>query len=258
MSNISSLLEKLDNSLGKNKRKNKIDYKELAELKKKNFMKLKDGKNNVVFVSPISGTDPFTFWHYHNGLQEVAYYSVPCDAGNKNESCIICDTVESLQKEDYEGNKHIWYPIIAKTEFYAPVINVESESTIAEGLKWLRVSKTVMTQLTEWLRNLEGDDKEFFDDEEPQKVIITYNKSLAPADQYKLDKKNYKGFSDQQLADWRGELKPVADYILSKSQNETKKIVDEYFERIANEVATKSTDEAAQDVASGKLDKFKK
>jgi hypothetical protein len=264
MSKIESLLGKLDSALGKKKATTggRIDYKALAAEKAKRFLKLKEGKNNIVFVCPEGSEDPFQFWGYHNNLQEVSYYSVPCDLFNKNEECLICKVVEDLKKENYEGNKHIWFPIRQQIEYYAPVVNVESQATIDEGMKWLRVSKSVMTQMTEWLRNLEKDEKEFYSDDEPQKVIITYDKSVSPTEQYKLDKKNFKGFSEQQLADWRGNMKPVSDFILSKGQNEVKKIVDAYFEKIANEVsetlAKKDDSEAQEEVAAGKLSFLKK
>jgi hypothetical protein len=263
MKNVESLLSRLDSALGKNKAKNRVDFKELAELKKKSILKLEPGKNNIVFITPEGAEDPFTFWGFHNSLQEVAYYSVPCDQFNKNEDCMVCKVIEDLKAENHEGNKHIWYPIRQQTEYYAPVINVESDKTIADGIKWLRLSKSIMSQLTEWLRNLEKDELPFFSDDEPQKIIVTYNKGAAPMEQYKLDKKNYKGFAEQQLADWRGSLKPIGDFILSKSQTEITKIVDAYFERIANEVAnsTPASDEdvkAAEEVASGKLSFLKK
>ena len=54
---------------------------------------------------------------------------------------------------------------------------------------------------------------------------------------YKLDKKNLKPFSESQLESWRKNLPPVEDFIYSKSQDELKKIVDKYFERIAETVA---------------------
>ena len=263
MKNIESLLGKLDTALGKKKAATgRIDFKALAAEKAKSFLKLKPGKNNLVFVSPEGAEDPFQFWGYHNNLQEVPYYSVPCDAFNKNEDCTICKVIEDLKTENYEGNKHIWYPIRQQTEYYAPVVNVESDATIAEGMKWLRLSKTVMSQLTEWLRNLEKDEQAFFSDDEPQKVILNYDPKAAPMEQYKLDKKNFKGFAEQQLADWRGGLKPVGNFILSKSQAEITKIVDAYFERIANEVANslekKDDSQVQEEVAAGKLSFLKK
>jgi hypothetical protein len=255
MKDMGSLLNKLDTALGKKKSGGKIDFKALDELKKKSFLKLKEGKNNLVFITPEGAEDPFTFRGYHAGLQEVAYYSVPCDHFNKNEDCTVCKVVDDLKAENYDGNKHLWYPIRQQTEYYAPVIVVDSEATIAEGVKWLKLSKTVMTQLTEWLRNLEKDELPFFSDEESTKVIITYDKKAAPMEQYKLDKKSYKGFDAQQLIQWRESLKPVSDFIFSKSQTEITKIVDGYFARVSKEVENQDADDSGNEVEAQQVEK---
>jgi hypothetical protein len=266
---IGSLLESLDKVLGKKREANKTDWKELAELKKKSFTKLKPGKNNIAIV-PLDTKDPFVIWGYHNSLQETSFWSVPCDAYNKDKDCIVCNVIEELKKEDEQGNKHLWYPIRQQFEFYAPVVNLESEETIKEGIKWLRFGKLIMSQFKEWLSNTDEDEEPFYSDDEPQKIIIAYDKSAAPGDMYKLDKKRFKPFGEQQLADWRGSLKPVQDFVYSKSQDEMKKIVDKYFERIAGEVATpdepvvedeEDDDDATTEVVDkipSKLDRLKK
>lgn len=247
MKDVQSLLQRLDSALGKKKpgQGGKIDYKELASLKAKLFLKLKEGRNSIVFITPEGAEDPFVFSGFHSGLQETAYWSVPCDKFNKEEECLVCKVVDDLKAENFEGNKGIWLPIRQQTEYYAPVIVVDSEATIEEGVKWLRLSKTIMTQLTEWLRNLEKDEQPFYSDDEPQKVIINYDKKASPMEQYKLDKKNYKSFKEEKVAAWRAELKPVSDFIISKSLTELTKIVDQYFLRIASEVATPEEQEPA-------------
>lgn len=265
MKDVSGLLNRLDSALGKKKSTGgRIDFKELAALKAKSFLKLKPGKNNIVFVTPTGAEDPFQFWGYHNNLQEVSYYSVPCDKFNKDEECVVCKVVDDLKSENHEGNKHLWLPIREQIEYYAPVVVVDSDATIAEGIKWLRLSKTVMSQLTEWLRNLEKDEESFYSDSEPQKVIVTYDPKAAPMEQYKLDKKSFKGFDEAQLADWREGLKPIKDFILSKSLTEVTKIVDGYFERVANDTAATDTEGADEtttpdaDKAAGRLGSVKK
>lgn len=261
---MGSLLNRLDTALGKKKASGgRVDFKALDELKKKSFLKLKVGKNNVVFITPEGAEDPFTFRGFHNNLQEVSYYSVPCDQFNKNEDCTVCKVVDDLKAENYEGNKHLWFPIRQQIEYYAPVVVVDSEATIEEGIKWLKLSKTVMSQLTEWLRNLEKDELSFYSDEEPTKIIINYDKTAAPMEQYKLDKKSFKGFTAQQLAQWREELKPVSDFIFSKSQTEITKIVDGYFERVSKEVSEQTGNETpgeteAEEKVSKRLDYLKK
>ena len=187
--NIGSLLERLDKVVGKKKEQNKTDWKELAELKKKSFTKLKPGKNQIAIV-PLDSQDPFVIWGYHNSLQETSFWSVPCEAYNKDKECIVCNVIEELKKEDEKGNKHIWYPIRQQFEFYVPIINLESEETQKEGVKWLRFGKLIMGQFKEWLSNTDEDEEPFYSDEEPQKIIITYDKSAAPADMYKLDRKS--------------------------------------------------------------------
>lgn len=262
MKDVSGLLSRLDSALGKKKSGGgKIDFKELAALKAKSFLKLKPGKNNIVFITPKGAEDPFQFWGYHNNLQEVAYYSVPCDKFNKDEECVVCKVVEDLKSENHEGNKHLWLPIREQIEYYAPVVVVDSDATIAEGIKWLRLSKTVMSQLTEWLRNLEKDEEAFYSDSEPQKVIVTYDPKAAPMEQYKLDKKTFKGFDEQQLETWRDGLRPIKDFILSKSLTEVTKIVDGYFERVANETTPTEDDatgDAPADKAASRLGSVKK
>ena len=243
---MGSLLNRLDSALGKKKSAGKIDFKELDELKKKSFLKLSVGKTNLVFITPKNAEDPFVFRGFHNNLQEISYYSVPCDLFNKNEACTVCKVVDDLKAESYDTNKHLWFPIRQQIEYYAPVVVVDTEATIGEGIKWLKLSKTVMSQLTEWLRNLEKEELPFYSDEEATKVIVNYDKLAAPMEQYKLDKKSYKGFTEQQLAGWRESLRPVSDFIFSKSQADITKIVDGYFERVSKEVEPQSDSEETQ------------
>jgi len=232
VSDVASVLARLDKTLMKNKQKNKSSYKEQNEARKKAFMKFHEGRNQIVLLLPEGRQDPFFEWGYHTGLQEVSYYSVPCDKFNKGEQCVICDLVETLQKDDWEGNKHLWMPIQQKIEVYAPAICMDSEETIAEGPKWVKLSKTIMDQIYFWLQNLESDEYPLYDEEEPQKLLVTYDPSAMPKDKYKIDKKNTKPFSDSQLNEWKEMIQPVTDYMFSKSKEEISKIVDEYLQRI--------------------------
>lgn len=265
MKEVESLLSRLDAALGKKKTANpagRVDFKELKALKDKSFLKLKEGKNNLVFITPKDAADPFTFWGFHNNLQEVNYYSVPCDHFNKNEECLVCKVVDDLKEKGSELNNSIWYPIRQQIEYYAPVVVVDSEATIAEGVKWVRIAKSVMTQFTEWIRNIEKDELPFYSDDEPQKIIISYTKGVAPADQYKLDKKNYKAFSEEQLTEWRDSLKPLSTFILSKSEKEMNKIIDGYFERVAKDVEDVEEEETSENTTeapiTNKLSSLKK
>lgn len=236
-SGILNVMQKLDKALGnKAKGTGGKDFKDLNEARKKATIKLKEGKNQIAFLLAPGQDDPFVEWGYHQGLQEVSYYSVPCDGHNKNEKCYVCDVVDSLKKEDFKKNRHIWAPIEQKIEHYAPIINMETTETIAEGPKWLRLPKSVMFTILDWLRNLEEGEVPFYDESEPQRIIITYDKTEVPAKQYSLDKKNMRPFTEQQLADWKSAIQPISTYIFSKKQNDIKKLIDEYFARIEDTI----------------------
>jgi hypothetical protein len=235
-SNVERLLNRIDTAMGKQKAKNRVDYAELKKQRELYTMKFSPGKNKVALIVPQGASDPFTFWGYHNGLQETPWYSVPCNKYNNDEECLICSVVDDLKKSDWKGNRHIWFPIEQKTEVWAAAVNIENDRTIAQGARWVKFSKTAFSQITEWIRNLEEDDLPFFSHESPYMVSVSYYKDAAPAEQYKLDKKPIKKFSDDQLAEWTGSLKPFAELMAPKSEGEIKKILDEYFMRIQNEV----------------------
>ncbi len=265
MSNqVASLLAKLDTGLNKKKGAGKKDWAAINEARKKAFWKPKDGKNEILVFTPSFSTDPFMFWGFHKNLQEVDYYSIPCDHYNKQESCLVCEVYESLKSEDWEGNKHLWMPIEQKTETYVPMIDLTSPATIAEGPRWFRVSKTIMNVMVESLRNLEDGEVPFFDQTTPQRVIINYDKNQAPATQYSVSFKPLKNVpTAEQYAEWAEKIQPVSEFIYSKSQDEVKKLVDEYFARVA-EALDNSMDEApaqpadeAEDAPASKLSKLK-
>lgn len=234
---VSGLLSKLNKSLNKNGGKqannsNTNDFKAQAEARKKAFIKCKEGKNQFIFIIPRHQEDPFFEWGYHQGLLSESWYTVPCDGHNKNESCIVCNMVEELKNSDWKGNRHIWNPIEQKTEFYAPVINMESEATIAEGPKWLKLPKTVMDQIFEWIKNLEEGEVPFYDEDQPERIIINFSADAAPKDKYKLDKKNGKPFDADQLEKFKDMIQPVQSFFFSKTQEQMKKIVEDYLDRV--------------------------
>lgn len=247
MSSHSSVLDKLNRAVGKrqNDGNARVDYKALAEIKKKSIYKFKKGKNEIVFVNSEltededNPKDPFLLWSIHQGLQETSYWSVNCDKGNKDENCPICNLIEDLKSDNYKANEHIFKPILQKFETWVTIVDVSSEATISEGIKWVRLSKSIVTQLNEWITNLEEGEEEFYNDGAPQKIIVNYNPSETPANQYKLDKKNYKAFSEERLEKWRAELKPFAEFNPSKSENEIKKMLDEYLIRIEKDASEK-------------------
>jgi len=246
MSNVSELLSRLNKTLKKEKdsKKNNSSFDELKKLKEKDFYKMQEGVNKFVFITPANTEDPFKEWAYHAGLQEVSWYTNPCMV-NFNKECTICNAIKSLQK-DYEKNRGIWYPIRQQFEYYAPVINVESSETIAEGVKWLRLTKNPMSTMFDWLKNLEKDELPFYSDEEPQKVLITYNPSAIPAEKYKLDKKNSKPFSEDQLDEWRSSIRPITDYFTATSEDRLSKMLDEYLIRIEEAIINSQDDDGEE------------
>lgn len=247
---VANLLAKLDKTLNRNQGK-KVDWKELNEARKKAFFKPSPGKNQIMIITPEFSNEPFMSWGYHNNLQETSYYSVPCDAHNKNESCLICDVVNSLKKQDFMGNKPLWSPIEQKIEHYAAVVNLESAETMKEGPKWMRVSRTVLTPMMEWLSNLEEGEYPFYDMEHLERIILNYDKSQLPAMQYKLEKKPLTAsqkVSADQLAEWAGIVKPVGEFIYSKKQDEVQKIIDEYFLRMADTLDSSKAPEATEEI----------
>lgn len=209
-----------------------VDYKALNEEKKNAFTKCVPGKNNFVFLIPDGADDPFFEWTTHPGLLEKNYWTVDCDKHNKGENCLICNVVDDLRQQNKEKNLSVYKPITAKTDVYAVVVNLDN---IAAGPKWLRVSKMVVDQFTVWLENLDADEQPFFSEEEPQKVIITYSPEVKDLkDKYKADKKNQKPFSEEQLAEWKSQIKPLSYWMnigFTKSQDEIKKLVDAYLEK---------------------------
>lgn len=243
---VAELLTKLGNATER-KKNVKRDY----AAAKKMFWKPKDGKNQILIFTPAFATDPFTIWGFHKGLQEVDYYSVPCDSYNHQEECVICNVVKGLKDENWEGNKHLWMPIEQRTETYAPIIDLSSEATKAEGPKWFRISKTIMGQLVQQLKNLEDGELPFYDESAPQRIILDYDKNQTPQQQYSVSFKEMKDKpSVEQIAEWANTIQPVGNYIFSKTQDENKKLVDEYFGRMAallDEAADKKPDDGSAD-----------
>lgn len=259
---VSGLLARLDSSMNKKKAGGKKDWAAINEARKKAFYKIKEGKNELLVFTPAFGEDPFTFWGFHRGLQEVDYWSIPCDKKNKNETCLVCDVVESLKTEDWKGNQHLWMPIEDKTETYVPVIDLTSAATQAEGPKWWRVSKTVLNSMVDSLKNLEDGEVSFFDTTAPQRVIVNYDKNQPPATQYSVSFKALKTIpTPEQYAEWASAVQPVGEYVFSKSQDEVKKLVDEYFARMAellDETTTPEAETSEAPAAESKLSKLKK
>jgi len=237
MQQVSDLLSRLNKTLRKEKEKKSTSFADLKALRKKDIVELKEGKNNFIFITPNDEKAPIKDWAYHANLQEVAWYTIPCSS-NYGEECMVCKIIEELKAENFKGNMHIWSPIQVQYEYYAPVIDVENEATIAQGVKWLRLPKGPMTTVYDWLDNLEKDEQPFYSNEEPQKIILTYEKKALPKDKYKLDKKNAKPFSQARIDEWSESLKEISNYFIPKGVEETKKLIDSYLIRVEEMVKT--------------------
>lgn len=218
------------------------------------FFKPKPGKNNLLLL-PLSETgDPFLEWHTHKNLLEKPYMDVQCNAMNKGEECIICQVVEDLQKADWKGNYPLWKPLELKTRYYSPIIDLDD---IEAGVQLWGYGKSVLAQFETWLLSLEDDEKAFFDVESPQKVLVNYNSTAAPADMYKLDKKPLKPFPAEQVAEWQSGIRPLKDVMgAGKSEEEITAALENYMERMKDQVAATDTDDDAP--AASKLGSLKK
>lgn len=227
------------------------NWDEINKERKEAIIKFKEGKNTLLFLIPNGSTEPFTTWGYHKGLQEKDYFTVPCDHMNKDTDCVVCNAIAELKKENSEGNRHLWYPIEQKTEYWAPVIDCESDATMAKGPKWIRISKTIMNAFIEHFKNLEEDEYPFFDKEHPQRVIVNYDKNQPPALQYNVSFKPMKDVpSEETYAAWTESIKPVGEYIFSRKQEALNEMVENYFTRVAEaleaEAENNSTDKPAE------------
>ena len=84
----------------------RVDFKQIKEEKARDFYKFKQGKNSFVFLTEEGSENPFTTFGQHVGMQQELYWSVPCDAHNKDEVCVVCDGIEVINAElTYEEKK---------------------------------------------------------------------------------------------------------------------------------------------------------
>ena len=217
------------------------------------FFKPKPGKNNLLLLPTLETQDPFLEWHTHKNLLEKPYMDIQCNKLNKGDECIICQVVEDLQKADWKGNYPLWKPLEVKTRYYSPIIDLDD---IDSGVQLWGYGKSVLAQFETWLLNLEEDEKVFFDIDSPQKVLVTYNDKAAPADMYKLDKKPLKPFAADQVAEWRGAIRPLKDVMgAGKSEDEIATALENYMERMKDQVDGTNIEETP---AESKLKSLKK
>jgi len=190
------------------------------------FFKAKKGKNNLLFLSTEQTGDPFLEWALHKNLMDPAWKGLPCNKYNKNEECLVCKVIEDLKKENWKGNFPLWKPIEQKIEFYSPIVDLDD---LTAGLQWFRYGKSVLSQMQNWLINLEEDETPFYDLENPEKVIVTYDPDADPALMYKLDKKSLKTLPEN-IEELMKEIKPLSEILTyEKTVEETATLLQDYM-----------------------------
>jgi len=190
------------------------------------YFKCKKGKNNLLFLSSEQTGDPFLEWGIHKNLLEPSWKGLPCTKHNKNEDCLICKVIEDLKKANWKGNFPLWKPIELKVEFYSPIIDLDD---IEAGVQWFRYGKSVLTQMQNWLLNLEEDEAMFYDLENPERVIVSYNPDADPALMYSLDKKVLKTLPEN-LEELMKEIKPLTElFNFDKTEEEIAALLETYM-----------------------------
>lgn len=222
----------------------------------------KKGKNNLLFLETKETGDPFLVWGEHKGLLDADWKTVPCNAHNKGEECIVCQTVKDLQKENFKGNWNIWKPIEQKKRYFSPVIDLDD---LSAGLQWWGYGKSVLGQLENWLLNLEEGETPFYDLNSPEKVIVNYDPDADPSLKYKLDKKALREVPAE-VEKAMSEIKPLNEVItFSKTNTELAELLEAYISKIQTQLESedetdeseKSEDEAPQPHI-GKLSSLKR
>lgn len=226
----------------------------------------KKGKNNLLFLCTEETGDPFLVWGEHKGLLDKDWKTIPCNAHNKGESCLVCDIIKDLQKQDWKGNFNIWKPIEQKKRYFSPVIDLDD---LNAGLQWWGYGKSVLGQLENWLLNLEEGEAPFYDLESPEKVIVNYDPDADPSLKYKLDKKALKEVPAEVDAAM-SKIKPLTEVLtFSKTNEELAELLESYMNKVHTslEEAEDETPDAEEDAAEettsqkpqiGKLSNLKK
>lgn len=201
--------------------------------------KKKDGKNEVlVLPCPFQG-DPFQQWDVHQELLDVPYYTVDAlsnflEPGEEND-CPIIELIETSKAEDFKGLMPVWRPIQTKTQYWVPLIDLDEPQ---KGVQWWQFGKSVLTQFMTWVSNLEEDELPFYDLSEPQKVIITFDKTADPANMYKLQLKpiktaDLKNLIKANAEDWLEKCVPLTQMFTNRhSIEERQKLVDDWLVKV--------------------------
>ena len=196
------------------------------------FYKVKKGKNNLIILPTPQTEDPFLEWGVHKNLLDVAWKDVPCNKYNKNEECLVCQVIEDLQKDNWKGNFPIWKPIEKKIRYFSPIVDLDD---IKLGVQWWGYGKSVLSQLENWMTNLEDEETPFYELESIEKVIVSYDPDADPSLMYKLDKKNLPAnlVTMEQLEVWVASVKPLVELMTFELSGEKlAEALDDYTQAI--------------------------
>ena len=196
------------------------------------FYKVKKGKNNLIILPTPMTEDPFLEWGVHKNLLDVAWKDVPCNKHNKNEECLVCQVIEDLQKDNWKGNFPIWKPIEKKIRYFSPIVDLDD---IKLGVQWWGYGKSVLSQLENWMTNLEDEETPFYELESLEKVIVSYDPDADPSLMYKLDKKNLPAnlVTMEQLEAWVASVKPLVELMTFElSEEKLAEALDDYTQAI--------------------------
>lgn len=197
-----------------------------AGVQKKNakYFTCKEGKNSLIVLPTTKDGHPFVEWWVHKGLVDPSkpWIGIACDKHNDGDECVICDMCQTLKDSNFKGNENLWKPLEATKEMYSPIVDVDNPD---EGVQWWSYGKSISTTFETWLRNIEDDEKPFYDQAAPQRVIVNYDKSAAPKDKYKLDRKNLKPIDPEQWEEWLAAIKPIDEVRNNRKSTEEKEEV---------------------------------
>lgn len=224
------------------------------------YFQSKEGKNQVLVLPTTKDGHPFAEWWVHKGLIDPSkpWIGIACDKQNDGEECVICDMCQELKDKSFKGNEGLWKPLEAVKEMYSPVIDLDD---VEAGVQWWSYGRSISSAFETWLRNIEEDEKPFYDQTSPQKIIVTYEKNAAPKDKYKLDRKNLKPIDSEQWDEWLATIKPIDEVRNNrKSTDDKEEILAAYIKAKEKALKSMSLDEtkpAAKPAATTALPKKK-
>lgn len=156
----------------------------------------KNGRNNLLILPYKDSGIPFDVLNSHKNLfadkdkanMKVTALSNFLEAGQKND-CPIAGAISQLKQDDWKANRPVWSKIEEKPDYYSWVIDLDK---IEDGLQLWRYGKTVYEAFQNIINLLDDEDTLFFDLEEPQMAVITYDKEKDAALMYNTQVKPIK------------------------------------------------------------------